>query len=155
MSTAWNLQHLAVAGITLLIAAALLTGLTGCKTSRISDRDLAFVDVAEAPTILAPRSGALGIGKSEPGVYVDPRTEQQYQQGHIPGAVSLPYQHVSLRHQQLRPYASIVVYGDNYGDPKAEGMAKRLIELGHEEVYILRGGLRAWKQAGNDVETEE
>ncbi|MCA9296758.1 MAG: hypothetical protein KC983_09570, partial [Phycisphaerales bacterium] len=72
---------------------------------------------------------------------------------HIPGAINLPFQNVSEDHSKLNAYANLVVYGDVYNDVKAQAMAKRLIELGHANVYTLRGGLKAWKDAGFEVET--
>ena len=47
----------------------------------------------------------------------------------------------------------MIVYGNDYNDPVADGMSKRLIELGHKDVRTLMGGLRAWKADGYAVES--
>ena len=93
------------------------------------------------------------LGGTATGAWVDPRSDKAYGEGHIPGAIHVPFQSVATRHQVLRGYDVLVVYGNDYNDPKAEGMSKRLVELGHKDVRTLRGGLRAWTNAGHELET--
>ena len=91
----------------------------------------------------------------EAGAWVDARPEADYRAGHIPGAISMPYERVTLDHKLLNGYDVIVVYGNDYNDTRANGMSKRLIELGHGDVRTLTGGMRAWKAEGNSIETSE
>ncbi len=122
----------------------------GCRTT-ISDRDLVLVGPEEAARIIEHKP-LLGDRNA---VWVDPRTEREFHDGHIPGAVNLPFQDVERRHQQLDRYDVLVVYGDDYGDSKASAMSKRLLMLGHKEVRTLKGGLRAWLDAGYTLERAE
>ena len=84
---------------------------------------------------------------------IDPRSVSDYENGHIPGAVNLPFQNVARDYKPLLEYDSIIIYGDTYNDPKAKAMSKRLIELGCDDVKTLRGGLEAWRAAGFELET--
>jgi 3-mercaptopyruvate sulfurtransferase SseA len=134
----------------MLIAFALIAG---CPPKRISDRDLVLIDSSEAVELVAGRKKLLGLGKESAAVWVDPRSERVYQEGHIPGAVSLPYQNVTDEHSRLKGYDVIIVYGDDFGDTKAGAMSKRRMELGFGDVRTLRGGLRAWTAEGNELAT--
>lgn len=84
---------------------------------------------------------------------IDVRGADEYQSGHIPGALSLPL-------DQLQPGNLVSVAGDTrIGQSKpvyltcltglrAAQAADRLIAAGYENVRVLDGGTRAWQQAG-------
>jgi len=123
----------------------------GCATRTTSDKSLAFVDPMEASSLLQVRAKLLGLGGTTSGVWVDPRSTDAYLAGHIPGALHLPLERLRARHEELRGYDVIVVYGDTYNSALAIAMSKAVIELGYRQVHTLRGGLVAWKDAGFDV----
>lgn len=137
--------------ILLLTATFCLVSLTaGCAT-KTSDRDLVFLDVSEA--IDAVRGQRRPLRSPTSGVWLDPRTAQEYRDGHIPGAIHMPLERVRDEHRQLRDYDVIVVYGNDFNSPRAAAVSKTLIELGHRDVRTLRGGLKAWKESGQQVQT--
>lgn len=136
---------------TVVALIAFLACTLGCQGTT-SDKDVRFVDVAGAEKLVRGSRGVLGMGQSN-GVYVDPRGLSEFNTGHIPGAVNLPFVDVQQEHKKLNDYAVIIVYGTDYGDEIGKIMAKRLIALKHGDVLVLDGGLRAWEQAGNPVET--
>lgn len=135
-----------------LLLAAFVTATTGCNRGT-SDKDLVFVDPDEGQQLVQGRQALFGLLGSGTGAWVDPRRETAFREGHIPGAINVPFQDLEAGRHRLEGYGVLVVYGRDYGDPLAEGMSKRLIELGFDNVRTLRGGLRAWKEAGNSVET--
>ena len=104
---------------------------------------------------MAGKSRLFGLAGKDKAVWVDPRTSDEFKAGHIPGAISLPGERVSLDHKKLDPYDAIIVYGNDYNDAKAIGFSKSLVEKGHSKVYTLLGGLRAWKEAGNELESSK
>jgi len=140
---------LGIVGLTCLVA---LTVPTGCSKSKTSDKNIEFVDPDEAISLTGERKGLLGIGKKEGAVWLDSRTEAKYIISHIPGAIYLPYEDIRNRHGELSQHDLVIVYGDDYNSPDAIGMSKTLIELGHD-VRTLKGGLRAWEAAGNELES--
>ena len=76
-----------------------------------------------------------------------------FQAGHIPGAIPLAFQNVADEHKaKLAGFDTLIVYGDDYGDPKPNAMSKRLIELGYSDVRTLEGGVQAWTEAGYRLE---
>jgi|SRR5687768_3566743 len=142
--------HLAL----MCLAIAMLSFMSGCAHKDITDRDLTFVTTSEAQELVQPKRSFMGLGAPVVGVWLDARTEADYAAGHIPGAINLPYERVSKDHAMLREYDTLVVYGSDYNDNRADGMSKRLIELGYADVRTLIGGVRAWKNEGNPLETQ-
>lgn len=134
-------------GLILIFALALIGG---CST-KTSDRHLVFLDASEAMD--AVRGQRRMLGGSTTGVWVDPRTEREFREGHIAGAIHMPLERVREDHRQLRQYDVIVVYGNDFNSPRAAAVSKTLMELGHRDVRTLRGGLKAWKDAGHPEET--
>ncbi len=125
----------------------------GCASHKVSDRDLVLVDPAEAIELVGGRKKLLGLAGNSAGAWVDPRGPSAFRSGHIPGAINLPFQDVAAEHHKLRQFDVLIVYGDDYRDPKANGMSKRLLELGFKNVRTLRGGLTAWTEQGNSLES--
>ena len=141
-----------LAGVALLSTAAVFVGCGGKQTSA---KSLEYVSPSEAQALVDGRGRIIALSERT-GVWVDPRTEREYDESHIPGAIHLPYQSLNELHaDRLRGADLVVVYGSGYNDAKAQGMSKRLIELGYKRVHTLEGGLRAWTDAGMDVETSQ
>jgi 3-mercaptopyruvate sulfurtransferase SseA len=46
-----------------------------------------------------------------------------------------------------------IVYGNTFQDPMAKAGAKRLLELGFKEVFVMDGGTRAWEKDGYKLVT--
>lgn len=133
---------------------AMMTVAGGCGGPKTSADSLAYVTPDEAMVLVKGKGRILAI-KDRVGLWIDPRTDREYEAGHIPGALHLPYQSLSEMHQQVIGDADlVVVYGNGYNDVKAEGMSKRLIELGYKKVHTLQGGIRAWTDAGLELETD-
>ena len=139
------------AGSAVAVIAASLAVLS-C-TIKTSDRDLVLVNPIDAQELVQGQAKLLGLGGTTTGTYVDPRSERDFRLGHIPGAISLPFQDLTNNKSKLDDYDVLIVYGDDYNDPKANAMSKRLLELGFSDVRTLRGGLRAWTSAGFALDT--
>ena len=135
-----------------LASAWIAAGSTGCA-NKPSDRDLVLVSPDEAMRIVQEGTKKYVVLGKQTGVWVDSRSEADYRQEHIHGAINLPYERVTEDHKLLDKYEILVVYGNDYNDARANGMSKRLMALGHGDVRTLNGGLRAWKSQGNPVET--
>ncbi len=141
------------APVMLLLMTVLVSAPAGCGGPSISDRDLVLVDPAEGMELVEGRKKLLGLAGTETGAWVDPRGARQYRDGHIPGAIHLPFQKLADEEDRLRGYDVLIVYGDDFKDDLADGMSKRLLEMGFKNVRTLRGGLKAWTRADLDLET--
>ncbi len=139
-----------LATLTLSTLAAAL----GACSGGTSDRDLQFVTSLEAMQILEQKTGAFGSKGDTVNVWLDPRTLEEYEAGHVPGAISLPFPEIERSYEsRLRSAASIVVYDTNWNDVIAVSASKRLMELGHSNVYTLKGGMEAWIADGKSIAT--
>ena len=72
---------------------------------------------------------------------IDTRTKQEFLEGHLNGAILIPYYEMSRRIENIIPdkNRTIIVYCQNGGrSAKAYEVLKR---LGYENVYNLKGGM--------------
>jgi molybdopterin/thiamine biosynthesis adenylyltransferase/rhodanese-related sulfurtransferase len=85
-------------------------------------------------------------------VLVDVRERDEWEEGHIPGAVHVPRGFLESRIENVVPdRATPVVLYCASGARSAFG-AKALTELGYEDVSSLVGGFTDWKRNGYQVE---
>src|SRR5215211_3474013 len=83
---------------------------------------------------------------------VDVREQDEWDEGHIPGAVHIPRGYLESRIERAAsdPTRAIVLYCAS-GNRSAFG-ARALDELGYEDVSSLSGGFTDWKRNGFPVE---
>lgn len=98
---------------------------------------LRLVEAGEAPTI------------------VDVRSRGEFERGHVPGALHIPFYSAWSRGSEIPtpPQEAIVVYCEH--GPRA-GLAKAGFRLaGFERVLYLKGHMTGWKKAGLPQEATE
>lgn len=83
---------------------------------------------------------------------LDVRTEGEFQRGHIPGAINIPYQQVGFRLGELgeKNGRDVVVYCE--AGPRSQRAEETLRQAGFERVYHLEGDMAAWRRSGLPVE---
>jgi adenylyltransferase/sulfurtransferase len=93
------------------------------------------------------------IGSGEPLV-VDVREQDEWDEGHIPGAVHIPRGHLESRIERLAPDLTrpVVIYCS--AGNRSAFAAKTLAELGYEDVVSLAGGFTDWKRNGFPVQLQ-
>jgi adenylyltransferase/sulfurtransferase len=93
------------------------------------------------------------IESGEP-VVVDVREQDEWDEGHIPGAVHVPRGHLESRIERLAPdpVRPVLLYC-SVGNRSAFA-AKTLTELGYEDVVSLAGGFTDWKRNGFPVQLQ-
>ena len=84
---------------------------------------------------------------------LDVRTTGEYQRGHVPGAVNIPYQQIGARLSELGEAngRDIVVYCE--AGPRAQRAEGTLRAAGFERLYHLEGDMSAWRRSQLPVET--
>jgi sulfur-carrier protein adenylyltransferase/sulfurtransferase len=94
---------------------------------------------------------ARGAQERGGAVWVDVREGDEWQEGHIPGAVHVPRGFLESRIEQVAPDrdAPVVVYCA--GGNRSAFAAKTLQELGYTDVVSLTGGFTDWKRNGGEV----
>jgi len=96
--------------------------------------------------------GRLGIKQLSPKeldekkgmVLLDVRTNNEYAQGHIPGAVHIPLSEIGEKVKKLKKDKDIVVFCASGN--RSIWAIKRLMGMGFKNLYNLKGGYRAWKR---------
>jgi sulfur-carrier protein adenylyltransferase/sulfurtransferase len=93
------------------------------------------------------------IQSGEP-VVVDVREQDEWDEGHIGGAVHVPRGHLESRIERLAPDSSrpVIVYCS--AGNRSAFAAKTLAELGYEDVVSLAGGFTDWKRNGFPVQLQ-
>lgn len=80
-------------------------------------------------------------------VLIDVRTEKEYLDGHIPGAIMIPVDRIESNLDILEPYRKqeLVLYCQS--GRRASKAADALEEAGFKQVKILEGSYQAWQQS--------
>src|SRR5690348_2932661 len=94
-------------------------------------------------------SGATRLINGEGAVVVDVREQGDYDSGHVLGARHVPMARLDS-HDLKRKDKTLILYCDS-GD-RASKAAAALRKQGFEKVFVLSGGIGAWKQAGLPIE---
>lgn len=83
---------------------------------------------------------------------VDVRSPEEYDAGHIPGALTMPEDRVAEMRHLLRSNRPIVTYGANSDEEAGASVAWQLGLYGHRNVSTLKGGFDAWVKNGQTIE---
>ena len=91
----------------------------------------------------------------QPVILIDVRDEADYDEEHLPNAVSLPRGYLELDIDEVAPDqgAHIVTYCG--GGTRATLSANTLKIMGYDNVSVLTGGFRGWKSEGLPTETAD
>ncbi|MBV9099667.1 MAG: molybdopterin-synthase adenylyltransferase MoeB [Candidatus Dormibacteraeota bacterium] len=81
---------------------------------------------------------------------IDVRERNEFEEGHIPGAVHLSKGFIETRIEDAVPRRSTPITLYCAGGVRSLLAARALHELGYEDVQSMGGGFNAWKQAGFD-----
>lgn len=129
------------------------------------------MSTASLPLLAEPAELAAQLGR-EDLVVVDMRGTDNYNSGHIPGAVNISYASIIqskppvggllpdahrlaqvLGQAGITPEQHLVAYDDE-GGGRASRLLWTLDLVGHERFSLLNGGLHAWAAEGHPLDTE-
>jgi rhodanese-related sulfurtransferase len=110
-----------------------------------------FSDAAGESLVISLQEAGQLFERNE-AVFVDARPRSQYVEGHIRGALSLPWQEVD-RHfgeavGRLEERGAIITYCDGESCDLSHELALFLKEMGFKDVRVLVNGWTVWRQAG-------
>lgn len=131
-----------------LLAALLLSA---CTTN-INDTDV------EKEALSLSQVQKMTAANDTSTLLIDARTPQDYNAGHIPGAVNVTVAQISGVDGDIDPriarYSKLIVYGNDPGSIPAMALGKRLIASGYKGVRYYPEGMMGWKAAGLPIETK-
>jgi molybdopterin/thiamine biosynthesis adenylyltransferase/rhodanese-related sulfurtransferase len=109
-------------------------------------RDLLSRTKAEISEVDASRARAL-----DGALWVDVREIDEWEQGHLPGAVLVPRGNLESRIERVAPDKSKPVVLYCAVGARSAFAAKSLAELGYTDVHSLAGGIEDWKRDGLEL----
>ena len=126
---------------------------TNARQRNVEEHPFAVVTFEEALEIVNDELYELDVC-----IFIDARNDEQFEEGHIPGAWRLDPYHSSLYMDDLEPAARdaerIILYceGDDCEDAIFAG--RELLEWGIEleKISIYQGGIEDWEANGGPIE---
>ena len=88
-------------------------------------------------------------------ILLDVRDEPDYDEEHLPNAVSLPRGYLELDIDEVAPDADTHIVTYCGGGTRATLSANTLKNMGYENVSVLTGGFRGWKAEGLPTEKSD
>ena len=84
------------------------------------------------------------IDSEENYIILDVRTEEEYKEGHITGAINLPNEEISIETtNNLTDKEQLILVYCRSGN-RSKTASKKLVELGYTNIYDF-GGINDWK----------
>ena len=114
-------------------------------------QDARFSDAA-GDSLVVSLETAEQLFRQERALFVDARPKSQYDEGHIRGALSIPWQEKDRYFiemvEHLEGPHTIITYCDGESCDLSHELALFLQEMGFENVRVLVNGWTVWQQAG-------
>ena len=115
---------------------------------KTADGDPMFISLEEARNLF----------ELQEATFIDARPESQYREGHIRGALSLPWQRVNDYFieifEQIDPNKTIITYCDGETCELSHELTIFLKDMGFNNSRVLINGWSLWVKAGLPVATD-
>jgi rhodanese-related sulfurtransferase len=108
--------------------------------------------VAGEPVMMKPLEVRKWLGDTPQAQVLDVRTKEEFETGRLAGAVLIPWTDGDFKERvaaELKKDQPVFLYCRSGG--RSAGAAKALVELGFTNVRELKGGMLAWRKAGQPV----
>ncbi|MFZ1200588.1 MAG: rhodanese-like domain-containing protein [Desulfobacterales bacterium] len=114
-----------------------------------------FADAAGESLVIGLDEAA-GLFERQAVLFLDARPQNQYAEGHVRGALSLPWQEVDRYFmeltERLESASTIIIYCNGESCDLSHELALFLKEIGYKNVRVLINGWTVWQQAGLPTE---
>lgn len=129
-----------------------LTLTLSCKQEASSDtasqeNGSEAVSTYKEAQLIEPAEFDKGRRKSK-SVVLDVRMPQEFEQGHIEGATNINFFDPNFKNQLLDLDKNKKYYVYCKNDSRSERAAEFMLQNDFPEVYVLKGGIEAWREAG-------
>lgn len=111
---------------------------------------------SSSPPVIKPVDIKLDFAKlmfDKHNAFIDARDEEDYNEGHIQGAVNIPYHNFNSYKSKLDRFSKnqvLVLYCSSGCDVSVD-LAYAMAREGFTKLYVFRGGWDEWKAAGYPV----
>ncbi len=125
--------------------------------STVSHGETPAGETAELPEGAVSLEEAKRLVDGGGAIIIDARSRDAFEKGHIPGALSMPYNEVGQRYDELTDYVAfednVVLYCWSPTCDFADQLATEMRIMGFQNLRIFVGGWDHWEEAGYEVET--
>lgn len=108
------------------------------------------MEMAQAPRI--NRDQAQKLVKAGKAIYIDVRSKETYDKGHLPGALSIPGSQLLHRLSEIPPDKKLITYCACQEEHTAAIAVMNLASHNRKNAAALLGGWYDWKAAGLPIE---
>jgi rhodanese-related sulfurtransferase len=91
--------------------------------------------------------------QEDKAVFIDVRSNSQFQLGHIKGALSIPGSQLIKRFSEVPPMKTVITYCACNAEQSSGRAAANLTAHGVTNVFALKGGWDEWKDKGRPTAT--
>jgi rhodanese-related sulfurtransferase len=105
-----------------------------------------FMVQAESEVISPKEASALYSEKK--AVIVDVREEDEWNEGHIAGAIHIPLKQLNTHLPELQQYKDTTIITQCKSGGRSAKAVEELKSAGFSKVYSMDGGIKAWNQQG-------
>jgi rhodanese-related sulfurtransferase len=88
------------------------------------------------------------LDRKDPIALLDVREKEEFRQGYVPGAVSLPRGFLDMRVEEVVPDKKTPIVAYCASGTRSLLAGRTLKELGYTNVVSMRGGYTGWKNQG-------
>lgn len=101
---------------------------------------------------VSPQTTKGWLHKGKDILFIDVRKPEEYKKGHIEEAINLPYDQVEKHLDKFKKDQTIIFYciSSSWRAPYSANLLK---DHGFQNVYILEGGIVAWKGGGQTLQS--
>ena len=141
-------ERLVIFAATMFVAAASIADPAGPASSHAAP---AAAAASASPPLISPQVLLERQAKKDPSLFVlDVRTAKEFAEGHVPGAVNVPYDQVASRLAQIPKDKDVVLYCRS---GRRTALAGEVLKAnGYSKLEHLQGDMQAWLQDGRPVE---
>ena len=104
-------------------------------------------DVKKEITDISPQDTAAKLERGE-AVLVDVRNKEEWDEGHIHGAIHMSRGTIELEIEEKVPDTNAMIICHCGGGGRGALATQSLEKMGYKNVCNMAGGLKAWKAAG-------
>ncbi len=124
----------------LIAAAVLLLLLAGCSGEK---QPAAETDSSQAYTHITQDEAKERMNRDDGHVIVDVRRQDEYAEGHIPGAICIPNESIGTQKPQELPELDQIILVYCRSGNRSRQAAQKLADIGYTQVYEF-GGIIDW-----------
>lgn len=139
---------------TILLSATALVLVSAAAALLAAVRPGGIPLVAPPPALAAEEVDFVAVWEAfeeDDPVFVDARPVQEYEAGHITGAISVPVLEQEERLEEVRdqipPNARVIVYCDGAECAASRKLSGYMLQKGWKDVVIFAEGFPAWQDA--------